>query len=148
MRRLHSVIHVPEPSDAAKTCLHFFHATFLDYLTDQNRAGHFFIGQLVTDEAITIAAGLRDFVLAGLQCLGSTMGLARVQKHREVWGNKEVCRSLTAALSWPSGDAPANWECAKVAVDDFRNYLFPLLSLLLAHSELDVDLLGALRRFD
>ncbi|KAF9439528.1 hypothetical protein P691DRAFT_642117, partial [Macrolepiota fuliginosa MF-IS2] len=45
MRRLHSVIDIPEPSDAAETPLHFFHATFLDYLTDPNRAGRFSIGK-------------------------------------------------------------------------------------------------------
>ncbi|KAF9447409.1 hypothetical protein P691DRAFT_671585, partial [Macrolepiota fuliginosa MF-IS2] len=78
MRRLHSVTHVPEPSDAAKTPLHFFHATFLDYLTNPNRAGRFFIGRIVTDGGSTIAAGVQSPVLSGLRCLESTMGLSRI----------------------------------------------------------------------
>ncbi|KAF9441483.1 hypothetical protein P691DRAFT_854337, partial [Macrolepiota fuliginosa MF-IS2] len=91
MRRLHSVINIPEPSDATYTPPHFFHATFLDYLTNPNRAGRFFIGRIVTDYRITIAAGLWDFVLSELRCLGSTIGLAEINQNRlEVWGNPEI----------------------------------------------------------
>ncbi|KAF9442042.1 hypothetical protein P691DRAFT_765637 [Macrolepiota fuliginosa MF-IS2] len=66
MWRLHSVIDIPEPFDAAETPLHFFHATFLDYLTKPNRSGQFFIGKLVTDYDVTIVAGFRDLFLSGL----------------------------------------------------------------------------------
>ncbi|KAF9446208.1 hypothetical protein P691DRAFT_777040 [Macrolepiota fuliginosa MF-IS2] len=149
MSRLHSVIHVPEPSDASKKRPHFFHATFLDYLTDQNRAGRFFIGQLVTDCGITVAAGLQDFMLSGLRCLGSTMGLARLNEHKEeVEGNEGVSSSLMAALSWPSRDTLANWTDARAAMGNFREFLLGLLSILLAHSEHDDELFGVLRHFN
>lgn len=41
MCRLHSVVIVPEPDDAAETPLRFYHAAFLDYLTDPSRSGRF-----------------------------------------------------------------------------------------------------------
>ncbi|KAF9446153.1 hypothetical protein P691DRAFT_761896 [Macrolepiota fuliginosa MF-IS2] len=146
MRRLHSAIRIPEPSDAAEAPLHFFHATFLDYLTDRNRAGRFFIGKLVTADGVTVAARLRDFVLPGLQRLGTTAGLALTWERVE--GNAEISRLLKTVLSWPSQSASANWKNAREALSDFREFLFELLSMLLAHSELDDELLDVLRRFD
>ncbi|KAF9440691.1 hypothetical protein P691DRAFT_686786 [Macrolepiota fuliginosa MF-IS2] len=150
MSHLHSVVHVPEPPDAADTPLHFFHATFLDYLTDPTHAGHFFIGWLVTNNRVTVAsAGLWDLVLSGLQCLGSAIGLCLVWEHqKEIQDNEEVCRSLKAALSWPSDNAHANWAHAMAAVHVFRFYFSQVLSLLLVHSELDDNLLDVLCHFD
>ncbi|KAF9454357.1 hypothetical protein P691DRAFT_391721 [Macrolepiota fuliginosa MF-IS2] len=148
MRRLHSVVYIPEPSDAAETPLHFFHATFLDYLTDPNRAGRFFIGRLLTDLYITVATGLRDFVLSGLRCLGSNMVLPLIREPKEVEGDEEISRTLRAALSWSSKDARANCTSAWAAVRYFRPFLLELLSTLLEHSELDDDLLNVLCGFD
>ncbi|KAF9444864.1 hypothetical protein P691DRAFT_711202 [Macrolepiota fuliginosa MF-IS2] len=148
MRELHSVIYIPECSAAAEGRLHFFHATFLDYLTSRNRAGRFFIGTLVTDHNITVAAGLQDFLLSGLQHLSTTKVLSLIEEHTEVEGNEEVSNSLKTALSWPSQDTPANWALARAAVIDFRAFIFPLLSMFLVHSEPDDDLLNMLRNFD
>ncbi|KAF9440933.1 hypothetical protein P691DRAFT_767002 [Macrolepiota fuliginosa MF-IS2] len=121
MQRLHSIVDIPEPSDATSTPLHFFHATFLDYLTNPNHAGWFSIGKLVTEYGVTITAEIQDFFILGLQCLESTMGISLINAHqKEVWGNQEVSQSLKAALSWPSGD----------------------------HSNLDDQLLGVLCSFD
>ncbi|XP_006461553.1 hypothetical protein AGABI2DRAFT_118431 [Agaricus bisporus var. bisporus H97] len=36
---------VPEPGDAAETRLHFYHASFQDFLLDPNRSGRFLIGE-------------------------------------------------------------------------------------------------------
>ncbi|KAF9442973.1 hypothetical protein P691DRAFT_779133 [Macrolepiota fuliginosa MF-IS2] len=146
MRQLHSVIRIPEPSDAAETPLHFFHATFLDYLTDPNRAGRFFIGRIVSDYPITVAAGLRDFVQSGLRCLGSTIGLSVIAGGLQ--NDQEVSRSLETALSWPSGGTHANWASAASAVKDFGIYFFGLICLLLEHCELDDEVLNVLRSFD
>ncbi|KAF9446211.1 hypothetical protein P691DRAFT_777042 [Macrolepiota fuliginosa MF-IS2] len=150
MCRLHSVIRVPNPSYATNTPINFFHATFLDDLTDPDRAGRFSIGRRAANAGTTIArAGLRDFVLPGLRCLGSTMGLALVRQHQEtIRNNEEVCRSLKAALSWPSEDARANWAHAEAAVYNFRFYLPDILCLLVSYSVLDDGLLDASRRFD
>ncbi|KAF9442044.1 hypothetical protein P691DRAFT_714725 [Macrolepiota fuliginosa MF-IS2] len=149
MRQLHSVINIPEPSDATETPLHFFHTTFLDYLTDINRAGRFFIGKLVTTYDITMVAGLREFVSSGLRCLGSTAGLSQVEVHEDkVRGNQEVSRSLKTALSWPSEDAHTNWERAAAAVMDVDRYFFEFICILLKHSELDDQVLSVLRGWD
>ncbi|KAF9442971.1 hypothetical protein P691DRAFT_809679 [Macrolepiota fuliginosa MF-IS2] len=148
MRQLHSVIRIPDPSDAAETPLHFFHTTFLDYLTDPNRAGRFFIGRLVSYHDFTVAAGLREFALLALRCLGSTIGLSQVNEHNEeVRGDQKICRLLEAALSWPSGDVDANWASAH-AVADFCIHIFGFVCLLSEHSELDDEVLGTLRSFD
>jgi hypothetical protein len=42
-RGLHSVMIVPEPEDAAKSHLQFYHASFQDFLLDPNRSGKFAI---------------------------------------------------------------------------------------------------------
>ncbi|KAF9442045.1 hypothetical protein P691DRAFT_790135 [Macrolepiota fuliginosa MF-IS2] len=145
MRRLHSVINIPEPSDATYTPPHFFHAAFLDYLTNPNRAGRFFIGRIVTDYRITIAAGLRDFVLSGLRCLGSTIGLAEINQNRlEVRGNPEISLLLKQELSWASGDAYTNWANAEVTTWAFSTYFFELICMLLKYSELDDQVLAFL----
>ncbi|KAF9441602.1 hypothetical protein P691DRAFT_553218 [Macrolepiota fuliginosa MF-IS2] len=149
MRRLHSVIDIPEPYDAYNKPLYFFHATFLDCLTDPNRAGRFFIGKLVTDNRITIAAGLRDFYISGLRSLGSTMGISLAGKcPGEVWHNQEVTRSLREALSWSIGVANSYWICAEDTLWVFRGYFFDITRMLLQHSNLDDHLLGALCSFD
>ncbi|KAF9443178.1 hypothetical protein P691DRAFT_738210 [Macrolepiota fuliginosa MF-IS2] len=148
MRRLHSVIRIPDPSEAANTHLQFFHATFLDYLTDPNRAGRFSIGRLVTDGYASVAsAGLRDFAISGLRCLGSAMALSMVWEE-EVRHDQGSSRTLEAALTWPSGDADTNWEIAETATEHFHFYFFSLICILLERSELDDVLLGALRGFD
>ncbi|KAF9441092.1 hypothetical protein P691DRAFT_685041, partial [Macrolepiota fuliginosa MF-IS2] len=149
MWQLHSVIDIPEPFDATKTPLHFFHATFLDYLTKPNHSGQFFVGKLVTDYDITIMAGFWDLFLSGLRCLGSTVGLSLIERHeKEVRGNQEVSQSLNAALSWPSVDVHANWESAEEALWVFRYYFFEFICILLKHSNLDDQLLGVLHSFD
>ncbi|KXN89316.1 hypothetical protein AN958_05814 [Leucoagaricus sp. SymC.cos] len=38
LRKLHSVINIPEPEDADKSPLRFFHASFQDFLADTNRS--------------------------------------------------------------------------------------------------------------
>jgi hypothetical protein len=42
---LHSVMRIPEPEDAAKSQLQFYHASFQDFLLDPNRSGKFAICQ-------------------------------------------------------------------------------------------------------
>lgn len=41
MRGLHSVANIPEPSDASRSQLQFYHASFRDFLLDMNRSGPF-----------------------------------------------------------------------------------------------------------
>ncbi|KXN89317.1 hypothetical protein AN958_05815 [Leucoagaricus sp. SymC.cos] len=45
LRKLHSVINIPEPEDAGKSPLRFFHTSFRDFLTDSNRSGRYHIGE-------------------------------------------------------------------------------------------------------
>ncbi|KXN92563.1 hypothetical protein AN958_06860 [Leucoagaricus sp. SymC.cos] len=45
LRKLHSVINIPEPEDAGKSPLRFFHASFQDFLVDPNRSGVYHIAQ-------------------------------------------------------------------------------------------------------
>jgi hypothetical protein len=42
-RGLHSVMAIPEPEDAAKFQLQFYHASFQDFLLDPNRSGKYAI---------------------------------------------------------------------------------------------------------
>ncbi|KAF9445029.1 hypothetical protein P691DRAFT_735655 [Macrolepiota fuliginosa MF-IS2] len=149
MRRLHSVLDIPEPSSAASACLRFFHTTFLDYLTDPHRAGRFFIGSPVNDYGIAVTTRLRDFVLLGLQRFGTTLSLSWVNKNRkEVQINQEASRALKASLSWSSGDIGADWASAQTAADHFFSNFFELFCVLLKYSELDDELLEVLRGFD
>ncbi|KAF9440368.1 hypothetical protein P691DRAFT_126138 [Macrolepiota fuliginosa MF-IS2] len=43
LRRLHSVIEIPEPEDAFEDHLYAFHASFYDYLSSPSRSGTFYI---------------------------------------------------------------------------------------------------------
>ncbi|XP_006459710.1 hypothetical protein AGABI2DRAFT_116669 [Agaricus bisporus var. bisporus H97] len=45
LRGLYSAMKVPEPRDATKTQLQFYHASFQDFLLDPNRSGRFVIGE-------------------------------------------------------------------------------------------------------
>ncbi|KXN80791.1 hypothetical protein AN958_07271 [Leucoagaricus sp. SymC.cos] len=45
LRKLHSVIDIPEPEDADKSPLCFFHASFQDFLVDPNRSGVYHIAR-------------------------------------------------------------------------------------------------------
>ncbi|XP_006461549.1 hypothetical protein AGABI2DRAFT_178660 [Agaricus bisporus var. bisporus H97] len=45
VRGLYSAMRVPEPGDAAKSQLRFYHASFQDFLLDSNRSGKFVIGE-------------------------------------------------------------------------------------------------------
>jgi hypothetical protein len=44
-RGLHSVMRIPDPADADKTQLQFYHASFQDFLCDPKRAGQFVVGE-------------------------------------------------------------------------------------------------------
>ncbi|KAF9440191.1 hypothetical protein P691DRAFT_768153 [Macrolepiota fuliginosa MF-IS2] len=101
------------------------------------------------DYQITIAAGLRDFMLSGLQCLRSTIGLAEINQNRlEVWGNLEILLLLKQELSWASGDTYTNWVNVEVTTWAFSTYFFELICMLLKHSELDDQVLGAFHSLD
>ncbi|KAF5364090.1 hypothetical protein D9756_001026 [Leucocoprinus leucothites] len=43
LRSLHSVLYVPPPSEASSKALHFYHASFTDFLRDPARSGKFHI---------------------------------------------------------------------------------------------------------
>ncbi|XP_006457922.1 hypothetical protein AGABI2DRAFT_215957 [Agaricus bisporus var. bisporus H97] len=45
MRGLYSAMGIPEPEDAAKSQLRFYHASFQDFLLDPHRSGNFVIGK-------------------------------------------------------------------------------------------------------
>ncbi|KAF9442091.1 hypothetical protein P691DRAFT_739263 [Macrolepiota fuliginosa MF-IS2] len=149
MQRLHSVIDIPNPSNAADTPLTFFHASFLDYLTDPSRAGKFFIGRLVSGHGITVATGLRDFMLPALRCLGSTVGLAAIDIDRgDMKDDREISKLLREAFSWPPADNYAAWSSALNTAGPIFSSLFGLLCILFEQCELDDELLLVLHHFD
>ncbi|KAF9445240.1 hypothetical protein P691DRAFT_676039, partial [Macrolepiota fuliginosa MF-IS2] len=149
LRRLHSVIDIPDPSDTPNTPLKFFHTSFLDYLTNPNRAGRFFIGKLVSDHTITVAAQLRDFVLSVLRCLGSPMGLAAVKMNTPPrWERQEIPKLLNATLSWPPATIGTALSNAFATVRPISGSIFELLCILFEQYGLDNELLAVLRNFD
>jgi hypothetical protein len=44
-RGLHSVANIPDPEDADKSQIQFYHASFQDFLVDPNRSGKFCISE-------------------------------------------------------------------------------------------------------
>lgn len=46
LRRLHSVLDIPEPTDAGELGIKFYHASFGDFLRNPSRSGSFSLGEL------------------------------------------------------------------------------------------------------
>ncbi|KXN84177.1 hypothetical protein AN958_12913 [Leucoagaricus sp. SymC.cos] len=96
LRKLHSVVDVPSPQDAATLPLRIMHQSFEDYLQDPGRCGVFYISEH------TIAAILfkNSFSLA----LSTTLGAATADPPSQI---RAMTMSVDVPLSWPLSDASA-----------------------------------------
>ncbi|KAF9450251.1 hypothetical protein P691DRAFT_726361 [Macrolepiota fuliginosa MF-IS2] len=107
LRRLHSVLKVPEPQNAFQEHLEYFHASFFDYLTSPSRSGTF---------CVTAPEIIQRHLLRWIRVL--------LESHSAETSSVNVTR---INLSWPV----ENEECRlRIQYNIFRNSLNHLLRIL------------------
>ncbi|KAJ3560679.1 hypothetical protein NP233_g10678 [Leucocoprinus birnbaumii] len=130
LRKLHSVIAVPLPKNAAITPLRFYHASFQDYLIDANRSGRFAVEE--KRALIDITKSLFHWHELDAARFHPQAGprYPRSHDHAALPGLKWTSGLDVESLSSDIADFGSDWSwkgCEKVGPDpDLLSYVFQL----------------------